>query len=90
VVAYYLPLAEEQPPNALLGQSLHGKPTEEEIRRWLSRELQKVIPAAGELLGKMALEERYKDVTFETLNRPDFLESLERAYEDIDWRKHGP
>lgn len=32
----------------------------------------------------MVLEERYKDVTFETLNRPDFLESVEQALQKAE------
>jgi hypothetical protein len=35
----------------------------------------------------MVLEERYKDVTFETLNRDDFLEMVRKAYPDVDWDK---
>ncbi len=35
----------------------------------------------------MILEERYKDVTFETLNRPDFLDSVKTAFPRIDWDK---
>ena len=35
----------------------------------------------------MKLEERFKDVTFETLNRSDFLESVKDAFPDVDWDK---
>ena len=35
----------------------------------------------------MKLEERYKDVTFETLNREDFLDSVKAAFPDVDWQK---
>ena len=35
----------------------------------------------------MKLEERYKDVTFETLNREDFLDSVKDAFPDVDWAK---
>lgn len=31
----------------------------------------------------MKLEERYKDVTFETLNREDFLDSVKDAFPDV-------
>ena len=33
------------------------------------------------------LEERYKDVTFETLNAPDFLYAVKTAFPTIDWDK---
>ena len=29
----------------------------------------------------------YKDVTFDTLNREDFLGSIQKAYPDEDWEK---
>ena len=35
----------------------------------------------------MKLEERYKDVTFETLNREDFLDSVKDAFPSVDWEK---
>ena len=36
----------------------------------------------------MKLDERYKDVTFETLNRKDFLESVKDAFPNaVDWDK---
>ena len=35
----------------------------------------------------MKLDERYKDVTFETLNRKDFLESVKEAFPYVDWDK---
>ena len=35
----------------------------------------------------MKLDERYKDVTFETLNRDDFLDSVKEAFPNVDWEK---
>jgi hypothetical protein len=35
----------------------------------------------------MKLDVRYKDVTFETLNRDDFLESVKNAFPHVDWDK---
>jgi hypothetical protein len=34
---------------------------------------------------EMKLDERYKVVTFETLNRQDFLESVKDAFPNVDW-----
>jgi hypothetical protein len=87
VIEYYLPLARSKLPDALVGQSLLGDPDDESIRAWLKRELDKVFPAATELIGKMKLEERYKDVTFETLNQLDFLEAVKLAFPLVDWDK---
>lgn len=87
VIDYYLPIARDRPPDALLGQSLLGKPNDDDIRAWLKFELDKVFPSAKELVGKMTLEERYKDVTFETLNQADFLDAVRQAFPRVNWDK---
>lgn len=87
VVAYYKSRVVESPPDGLCGQLLTGTPTEKEAERWLRGELAKVFPAAENLIKEMKLEERYKDVTFETLNRSDFLELVKEAFPNVDWDK---
>lgn len=87
VVGYYLPLAKENPPDAVIGQSLSGEITDEHVRKWLKMELQKVFPTAEQLSFKMTLDVHYKDVTFETLNRSDFLVSVKKAFPYTDWDK---
>jgi hypothetical protein len=87
VVDYYFPLARANPPDALLGQLLTQSPTDDDIRKWLDDELNKTFPTAEELIKDMQLDLRFKDVTFETLNQPDFLQSLKTAYPRIDWEK---
>jgi hypothetical protein len=86
VVDHYLPIARSNPPDSLIGR-LFGPPTDDDIRIWLDRELDKVIPKAEKLATKMILEVRFKDVTFETLNHPDFFEAVKAAYPDVDWDK---
>ena len=87
IVAYYLPRVIEAKPDALLGQSQNGEVSEAAAKRWLNGELDKVFPRAETLIQEMKLEERYKDVTFETLNRRDFLESVKDAFPYVDWDK---
>jgi len=87
IVDYYLPRVIETPPDALLGQMLIEKPSDESARGWLDAELDRVVPKAESLIQKMILEERYKDVTFETLNREDFLVSVKKAFPSVDWDK---
>jgi hypothetical protein len=87
IVGYYLSRAMQNPPDALLGQSLAGKPSREDARSWLERELEPVFPNAETLIQKIVLDERYKDVTFETLNAPDFLSAVKTAFPAIDWDK---
>lgn len=87
VVEYYLPLALKNPPDAVIGQSLAVEVSEEHLKKWLNRRLQTVFPAAEELIRQMILDVSFKDVTFETLNRQDFLDSVKKAFPDVDWDK---
>jgi len=87
VIDYYLQRVIDNPPDAMLGQLLHPKPTEEDARLWLDAELDRVFPKAEALIQKMQLDVRYKDVTFETLNQADFLESVKAAFPRVDWDK---
>jgi hypothetical protein len=77
----------DNPPDAMLGQLLSPKPTEEDARLWLDAELGRVFPKAEALILKMQLDVRYKDVTFETLNSKDFLNSLKDAFPRVNWDK---
>lgn len=87
IVDYYLARVVETPPDALLGQLLSGKPSEGDARQWLNEELDRVFPYAESLIQEMKLDDRFKDVTFETLNRKDFLESVKAAFPSVDWDK---
>ena len=87
IIDYYLPLVLENPPDAMLGQLLSPDPTAEDARRWLNAELSSVFPKTDALIRRMRLDVRYKDMTFETLNHPDFLNLIKDAYPEIDWDK---
>jgi hypothetical protein len=88
IIDYYLKRVIDTPPDALLGQLFSGnEPTEEDARQWLESELDRIFPNAESLISKMKLEERYKDVTFETLNQEDFLDSVKLAFPHKDWEK---
>lgn len=87
VINYFLPQVIDSPPDALRGQLLRPKPSEDDARRWLGSELDRVFPKTDDLIQEMKLEERFKDVTFETLNRDDFLDSVKSAFPHVDWEK---
>jgi hypothetical protein len=87
IVEYYLPRVIKSPPDALLGQLLSEASFKEDAKRWLSAELDRVFPKAASLVSGMKLDERYKDVTFETLNQKDFLVSVKTAFPNVDWDK---
>ena len=85
IVDYFVPRVVASPPDAMRGQFL--KFEEPEARAWLDRELDRVFPKAEDLIHKMQLDVRYKDVTFETLNREDFLDAIKEAFPHVDWDK---
>lgn len=87
VINYFLPQVIESPPDALRGQLLRPTPSDEDARRWLGNELDRVFPKTDDLIQEMKLEDRFKDVTFETLNREDFLASVKVAFPNVDWDK---
>lgn len=85
VAEYYFPLAKANPPDALIGGLLNV--SDQDIRQWLNEQLDAVFPSAEDLIQGMTLDDRFKDVTFETLNRADFLDSVKAAFPKIDWDK---
>lgn len=88
VVEHYVPLVQRNPPDAMVGQLfMQGKPNAAQARHWLNGELDPVFPKAADLVQGMALEVRYKDVTFETLNQKDFLTLVREAFPHVDWER---
>jgi hypothetical protein len=85
IVDYFVPRVVASPPDAMRGGFLNFE--EADARAWLDSELDRVFPKAETLIQKMQLEVRYKDVTFETLNREDFLDAVKSAFPRIDWDK---
>jgi hypothetical protein len=85
IVDYFVPRVLASPPDAMRGQFL--KIEEVEARVWLEGKLDRVFPKAAALIQKMQLDVLYKDVTFETLNRKDFLDAVKEAFSQIDWDK---
>lgn len=56
-------------------------------RKWIEQVLAGVFPTADKLIHAMTLEITFKEATFETLNHPDFLESVKNAFPTVDWDK---
>lgn len=85
VAEYFLPIALNNPPDELVAR-LHPI-NAETVKRWLQRELEKAFPTADKLIHEMRLDAQFKDVTWETLNDPDFGDALRKAFPDVDWDK---
>lgn len=87
IVEYFLPDVMASLPEVLFAGIMTPKPTEEQARTWLKREISRCFPRPEDLLGNMVLECQFKDVTYETLNEPGFDETLRRAFPDMNWDK---
>lgn len=87
IVDYYVPRVLENPPDAFAGKLLTSTPTREAAEEWLRAEMGRVIPKAENLVKKMVLDQTYKDVTFETLNKPEFLKQLQKKFPAVNWDK---
>jgi hypothetical protein len=78
IVNYYLPIVKDNPPDELFG-SLIGKPTNQDFKSWINRSLDRVFPSADSLIKIMKLEFRYKDITYETLNKNGFIKAVNKV-----------
>jgi hypothetical protein len=87
VIEYYLPAARLKPPDELVGKSVRPNVSDDMLREWIGKKLDDVFPSADEIVSNMTLDVNFKDVTFETLNDPEFMAALKEAYPDIDWDK---
>ena len=85
VAGYFLPIALANPPDMLLARV--SELNETTVNRWLERELDRAFPSAADLIQEMRLDVQFKDVTWETLNDPDYGDALRKAFPDEDWDK---
>lgn len=86
LVQSVLPGLKAKPPEALLA-GIVGKPTVEQITRWINRQLDQAFPEVDNILNEMRLVLTIKAVTFEMLKDPKFQEGVREAYPDVDFDK---
>ena len=75
-----LPIVIDHPPKSLIFNISNDAPTVEQARKYLEKELNKVIPAVDKLIGEMNLHCDYKDVTYDMLNDKEFQERLRNEF----------
>lgn len=85
IADHYVANAMKSPSDGLLAQCIGAVPTADEARRWLLEQLDRTFPTVETLLNEIELKVQYKDVTYETLNAPDFLDQVKRAFPAVDW-----
>ncbi len=68
-------------------RELGANPSDEIIRVWIEDQLNDVFPCADELINKMELRYDFKDLTYETLNKKEFIENVKKAFKYENWDK---
>lgn len=86
LVQSVLPGLKAKPPEALLA-GVVGKPTAEQITRWIDRQLDQAFPKVDDIVSEMRLVLTIKAVTFEMLKEPKFQAGVREAYPDVDFDK---
>lgn len=86
IAEYYLPLVLKNPPDKMRGD-LGMFDDENQVLRWLKKQLEKVFPSAEKMLSKMEISVNFKDVTFENLNHEEFLIKIRAAFPHVNWDK---
>jgi hypothetical protein len=86
LVQSVLPGLKAKPPEALLA-GVVGKPTVEQITRWIDRQLDHAFPKVDDIVSEMRLVLTIKAVTFEMLKEPKFQAGVREAYPDVDFDK---
>jgi hypothetical protein len=81
-----LPGISKSPPEALLS-SIVGKPTVDQLRRWIEQQLDRAFPPLDRLVTEMQVKVAFKGVTYETLNDPAFQAAVRKAYPLVDFDK---
>jgi hypothetical protein len=76
----------KSPPDSLMGRIV-GEPDEKIVEKWIERELERVFPKADKIVSEMKIEKTFKDVTYETLNQSEFIESIKNRFPDIEWEE---
>jgi hypothetical protein len=62
-------------------------PTEESLHQFVLDQLYTVFPSAESIIKKMEIRYEFKDLTYETLNKKDFLDNVKKAFKYESWDK---
>jgi hypothetical protein len=86
LVQSVMPGLKAKPPEALLA-GIVGKPTVEQITRWIDRQLDQAFPKVDDIVRDMRMVMTVKAVTYEMLKDPKFQVAVREAYPDVDFDK---
>jgi hypothetical protein len=85
LIRFYVPRVIDNPPAVL---KRRGNVTVDIAETWLRMIFESSLPEPEKLISKMKLEVTFRDVTYDTLQEPDFQERVRLAFPNkIDWDK---
>ena len=87
LMALFLPIVMENPPDDLRRGILTEKPTHDLATKYLQYTLRGVIPDAEHFIGEMKLEWLFKDVTYEMLSDDTFQQLLKEKFPYVSWEQ---
>ena len=80
LVSAFWQAVQESPPDDLLAQLTSNKPSKDEAKSYLAHLLDGAFPPVDKLCKGMSVSFVPKDLTWETLNEPGFVDWLEKQY----------
>jgi RNA-binding protein YhbY len=86
IVDIYERILKDNEPEDMLDE-LGAELSDSNKRKWILVQLDSVFPCAEELIGKMELRYDFKDLTYETLNKKEFIDNVKKAFIYEDWDK---
>jgi len=86
LIKIFCPLVKENPPKDLISV-LTSIPSEEQVKKYLINEFDKIFPRPESFIESMKLHCDFKDVTYEMLKDKEFKELVEREFKYINWQE---
>lgn len=86
VAQHYLPIVKSKTPIVVITRYKED-PSDDDCMEWILGELDSVFPLAADLIKDISLDISYKDITFETLRQPEFLQKIKEVYPYESWNK---
>jgi hypothetical protein len=86
IVNIYVPILKDNHLEDMVIE-LGESPSDDTIKAWVTEQLNYVFPCAEELIKKMELRYDFKDLTYETLNKKEFVDNIKKAFKYENWDK---
>jgi hypothetical protein len=86
IAKIYVPVLKENPTDDIT-IIVGSNPSEESLHQFVLDQLHTVFPSAESIIKKMEIRYEFKDLTYETLNKKEFLDNVKKAFKYESWDK---